>query len=215
VAPFQTYAMPVNGTARLNPLRWPVVAKRIRMGRPAEAAEAHVPPGTGSEAATAVPAQVDNAWDLLVFVVDDIAHHVGLRIPRLGIADLSLRGARIIAPDDPSLPKGELVALPLWLPSPAAALEFLRQPGALDRRIVAEERNCRGWHLTPPAPDFVRTFRDTRSHDVDEMNCVEWIARGLELGGMEMPDWVMTPNEIARWARMQTDETIAQRRQHT
>jgi hypothetical protein len=203
--------MPANGAARLIPLRWPVVAKRIRMSR---FAEAHDGPGMQSEAVIAAPAPapVDNAWELLVFVADNIAHHVGLRIPQIGIADLSLRGARIIAPDDPSLPKGELVALPLWLPSPAAALDFLQQPGALDRRIVAQERNCRGWHLTPPAPDFVRTFRETRSLDADQMNCVEWIARALELGGMEMPDWVMTPNEIARWARMQGDESIATRR---
>ena len=180
------------------------------MTRFAEAAEARDEPGMEREAVIAVPvsAPTDNAWELLVFVVDSIAHHVGLRIPRLGIADLSLRGARIIAPDDPSLPKGELMALPLWLPSPAAALDFLRQPGALDRRIVAQERLCRGWHLTQPAPDFVRTFRDTRSLDVDEMNCVEWIARALELGGMEMPDWVMTPGEIARWARMQGGQSI-------
>jgi hypothetical protein len=185
------------------------------MSRFAEAAEAHVEPGVESEAviSTAASAPVENGWDLLLFYADGIAHHVGLRIPRFGIADLSLRGARIIAPDDPSLPKGELVALPLWLLSPAAALEFLRQPGALDRRIIAEERNCRGWHLTPPAPDFVRTFRGTRSRDVDAMNCVEWIARALELGGMAMPDWVMTPNEIARWARMQNSESIATRRE--
>jgi hypothetical protein len=183
------------------------------MSRLAEAAEAHVSPRTGSEAAPASPAPVDNDWELLVFVVDNVPHHVGLRVPRVGIADLSLRGARIISADDASLPQGELLALPLWLPSPAAALEFLQQPGALDRRIVAQERNCRGWHLTPPAPDFVRTFRGTRSSDVDTMNCVEWIARALELGGIEMPDWVMTPNEIARWARMQDSESSNTRRE--
>lgn len=207
------HAMPVNGTARLIPPRWSAVAKRKRMNRLAEAAEAHVPQGTGGQAAPVSPAPVDNDWELLVFVVDNVPHHVGLRIPGHGIADLSLRGARIIAPDDPSLPKGELLALPLSLPSPAAALQFLQQPGALDRRIVAEERNCRGWHLTPPAPDFVRTFRGTRSTDVDTMNCVEWIARALELGGMAMPDWVMTPNEIARWARIQDSERSNTRRE--
>lgn len=209
---FQTRAMPVAASARLIPPKRPAVAKGMRMRR---FAEANDEPGMESEAVIAAPAcvPVDNAWDLLLFYVDGLAHHVALRIPRIGIADLSLRGARIIAPDDPSIPQGELVALPLWLPTPAAALQFLQQPGALDRRIVAQERNCRGWHLTAPAPDFVRTFRGTRSLDADEMNCVEWIARALELGGMEMPDWVMTPNEIARWARMQDDEFIATRRQ--
>jgi hypothetical protein len=146
---------------------------------------------------------LDPNWELLIFVADGIAHHVALRIPGIGIADLSLRGARIAAAHDPPLPKGECVALPLRLPAPTAAVEFLLQPGVLDRRIIAQERNCRGWHLTAPAPDFVRTFRDTRSRDTDSMNCVEWIARALELGGMAMPDWVMTPNEIARWARLQ------------
>jgi hypothetical protein len=194
-------------------MRRAIAAKGICMIGFAEAAGAHGEPAMESEAVIAAP--VDNAWDLLVFYVEGNANHVGLLIPRLGIADLSLRGARIIAPDDQSLPKGDQVAQRLWLPSPATALDFLQQPGALDRRIVAQERACRGWHLTPPAPDFVRTFRATRSRDVDEMNCVEWIARALELGGMDMPDWVMTPAEIAQWAHMQGSERIAIRCQQT
>ena len=174
---------------------------------------AHPSGDTAASAATRRDPAHDHDWGLLVFYVDGIANHVGLSIPRLGMADLSLRGARIIAADDQSRPKGELLELPLWLPEPAAALDFLQQPGALDRRIVAQERASRGWHLTPPAPAFVRTFRDTRSRDVDEMNCVEWIARALELGGMEMPDWVMTPDEIERWANTQQGKSTAAKRE--
>jgi hypothetical protein len=181
-------------------------------------ADACVAPGTEIGALIAAPAAcvpLDHAWDLVVFYVEAQANHVGLLIPRLGLADLSLRGARIITPDEHPFPKGDRVAVPLWLPSPSAALDFLQQPGALDCRIVAQERACRGWHLTPPAPDFVRTLRATRSRGVDEMNCVEWIARALELGGMDMPDWVMTPTEIAEWARMAESEEIAKRRNQT
>lgn len=181
------------------------------MIRANDAANAHCEPAMEGQAVIAAPAAPDSAWDLLVFSIDGLAHHVGLLVPGVGVADLSLRGARIITPGDPSLPKGDLEAVPLWLPSPPAALDFLQQPGALDRRIVAQERACRGWHLTPPAPDFVRTFRDTRSRDVGEMNCVEWIARALELGGMDMPDWVMTPTEITRWARMHEIEAMKRR----
>ena len=142
------------------------------------------------------------AWQIVIFVVEDKANHVGLNIPERGLADLSLLGARIVPWSKDRMPKGERKFYRVDIDRPHKALEFLAKPGLLCAPILQQERAARGWHLTPDAPDFVRTLRDTRSYDPEDMNCVEWIVRALELGGLAMPDDVMTPTELHDWCRI-------------
>lgn len=140
-------------------------------------------------------------WEIVIFLIEGKANHVGLSIPGHGLADLSLLGARIIPWDGPSLPKGERLSFPITLKFPAAALKFLQQPGLLTFEIIKKEKAFRGWHLTIDAPDFVRTLRNERSLDPEDMNCVEWIVYAVELGGLAMPKTVMTPEELLGWCR--------------
>ena len=138
-------------------------------------------------------------WSFVIFFVEGKANHCGLHVPGRGLADLSLRGARIIPWDAPSLPKGDVRFYAAPIPDPRAALEFLSGPGLLMPQIIARERRGRGWHLTKDAPDYVRTFHTTRSRDPDDMNCVEWIVYAAELGGLKLPDDVLTPTELDQW----------------
>ncbi len=139
-------------------------------------------------------------WYIVIFFVEGVANHVGLSIPGRGLADLSLRGARIIPWDAHSVPKGERVYFQLELPMPDQALHFLAQPGLLSGAILRQEKLQRGWHLSREAPVFVRTLRESRSRDVDDMNCVEWIVYSLELGGLVLPNDIMTPAELFSWS---------------
>ncbi len=145
------------------------------------------------------PARVKAHWQIVIFVVDGKANHAGVSIPGHGLADLSLRGARIVPWDAPSLPKGERVCFEVDVPAPEPALEYLARPGLLTAAIIAEEKKQKGWHLTPDAPDFVRTLRSSRSRDPDDMNCIEWIVHALELGGVAIPADVLTPTELLEW----------------
>jgi hypothetical protein len=148
-----------------------------------------------------------NLWQVVVFMVNGKANHVGLSIPGVGLADLSFFGARVVSWDSTSLPKGERLYFNLSIPMSNLALEFLQQAALLTFAIIDQEKKCRGWHLTKDAPDYVRQLRNLRSRDINDMNCVEWIVRSLEVGGIEMPDEVLTPTELLNWCRENCSET--------
>jgi len=148
-----------------------------------------------------------NIWKIVIFIVDGKANHAGLSIPTHGLADLSLLGARVVPWDSPSLPKGNRLFYNIIVPSPNISLAFLRRPGLLMLQIIKQEKACRGWHLTRDAPDYVRNFRDKRSIDPRNMNCVEWILYGLELGGVKFPNNILTPTELLQWCSVNCRET--------
>lgn len=144
-------------------------------------------------------------WRIVIFLIEDKANHVGLDIPELGLADLSLLGARITSWDKPNLPKGDRVYFDIRVKNPECAIDFLKKPGLLMKEIRAAEKASRGWHLTADAPDLVKKYRDRRSLNEDDMNCVEWIVRALELGGVEMPFNILTPSDMYVWCREHLD----------
>lgn len=151
-----------------------------------------------------VAAPLGTHWQIVIFLVEGKPNHAGLSIPGCGLADLSLLGARIIDWNGASLPKGERAFFDVQIPHPHTALEFLRQPGLLTSEIIKQERACRGWHLTPDAPDFVRTMRNVRSKNPQDMNCVEWIVFAMELGGLDMPMDLLTPTDLYEWCNQRT-----------
>jgi hypothetical protein len=134
-------------------------------------------------------------------MVNGKANHTGISIPEYGLADLSLLGARVVPWENASLPKGTRLFYDIYVPEPKKALEFLKRPGLLTYEIIKREKTNRGWHLTFDAPDFIRTLRDKRSRDPDDMNCVEWIVYALEIGGIPMPDDILTPTELLNWCQ--------------
>lgn len=142
---------------------------------------------------------VQGVWQIVIFVVDGIDNHCGLDIPEHGLADCSLAGTRVIDWEHLSCPKGHRLTYAIHVPFPELGLAYARQPGTLAPSIIAEEKKQRGWHLTPDAPGFVRTLRDRRSSDPEDMNCVEWIWYVLERAGVEVPDNVLTPQELREW----------------
>ncbi|MCC6278788.1 MAG: hypothetical protein IT289_12815 [Oligoflexia bacterium] len=150
-------------------------------------------------------------WQVVIFMVNGKANHVGLNIPELGLGDLSLLGARVTPWAEKGMPKGERLFFDIKIQNPEATLNFLRQPGLLCEPIIAQERAQKGWHLTHDAPDFVRTLRSSRSLDPDDMNCVEWIVRALELGTEQLPLSLMTPTELLNWCQQNLTPSQSQR----
>lgn len=139
-------------------------------------------------------------WQIVIFVVNNKANHCALSIPNRGMADLSLLGSRIIPWDKGAMPKGDRLFFNIKVHNTSAALNFLSQPCELAWPIRKEEKKFRGWHLTDEAPDFVRTFHQKRSIDHNDMNCVEWVVRALELGeSFKFSDQILTPTELMHW----------------
>lgn len=143
-------------------------------------------------------------WQAVIFMINGKANHVGLSIPEVGLADLSLLGARIIPWTHPKLPNGDRLFFNLFVPEPEKAHDFLKRPGVLCQPILEQERANRGWYATWDAPDFVRTLRNERSTDPANMNCIEWIVYALELAGVSVPPAVMTPTEFLNWCQAES-----------
>lgn len=140
-------------------------------------------------------------WSFVIFILGDRANHVGIDIPDAGLADLSFAGARIIPWDERAIPKGLQVFYEFKVPHAETAFEFLQQNGLLMQPIIDQERARKGWHLSDEAPNYVRKFRSLRSRDVADMNCVEWVVRAVELGGLVIPDHILTPADLWDFCR--------------
>ena len=138
---------------------------------------------------------------IVIFVIKNKGNHVGVYFPGIGMADLSLAGSRIISIDDEKLPVGALELYPVIIKEKIKSLNFFGQIAALCPEIISKERAQRGWHLTQDAPDFVLQLRKIRSEDVNNMNCVEWIALGMKLGGVDIPKDILTPEQLRNWCK--------------
>ena len=67
-------------------------------------------------------------------------------------------------------------------------------------KIIKKERSSRGWSQKAESADYILKFRNIRSKKLDDMNCIEWIIRGLELNGTNIPDNILTVSSLLKWA---------------
>jgi acyl-CoA thioesterase FadM len=145
---------------------------------------------------------------VVIFMVEGNPNHVGLHMPGYGIADLSLIGTRIYPLDDPKFPRGILELFPIVLNNFSDVIDYLKKSSTLSPGIIHQERERRGWHLTEDAPNYILKLRDTRSKEFNNMNCVEWIANAIEIGGQSIPTDILTPGQLRQWCRSNLGEGI-------
>ena len=136
---------------------------------------------------------------LSIFLIDSYPNHCGLYIPKIGLFDNSFLGSRCVKTSDRKFPKGEMITYGIHIPNLGKTITFLKGKASLPREIVAMEKHERGWHLTKAAPDYVLNLRTIRSKNNTLLNCVEWILRGMDEGGFNLPDDILTPNQLAVW----------------
>ena len=56
------------------------------------------------------------------------------------------------------------------------------------------------WYKKTESANYILEFRDKRSKSPDDMNCIEWIAYALELGGLDIPENILTADRLQTWA---------------
>ena len=56
--------------------------------------------------------------------------------------------------------------------------------------------------MTLDCQNFILNFRMIRSTDENDINCIEWIVKGLEIGGMQMPLDIITVSQLYNWAKI-------------
>ena len=80
------------------------------------------------------------------------------------------------------------------------ALNFLKKPALLTDKIIKKEKSARGWFTKIESANYILEFRDKRSKNSDDMNCIEWLVYGLEVGGIKIPNQVLTAERLNTWA---------------
>lgn len=136
---------------------------------------------------------------LIVFEVNGYPNHCGIYLSQIGFMDNSLLGTRCIDITHKKFPKGSPRVFKILGLKIEPMTEFFNQFMTLPREVIAMERANKGWYLTREAPDFVMNLRSLRSKNKESMNCVEWVLYGLELGGLDLPMNILTPNQLAIW----------------
>ena len=48
--------------------------------------------------------------------------------------------------------------------------------------------------------NYILKFRNSRSKNIEDMNCIEWLVHGLEIGGIQIPEDVLTADRLKIWA---------------
>ena len=67
-------------------------------------------------------------------------------------------------------------------------------------KIIKKEKSSRGWFTKVESANYILEFRDSRSKNSNDMNCIEWLVYGLEVGGIKIPENVLTAERLKIWA---------------
>jgi glycine cleavage system H lipoate-binding protein len=137
---------------------------------------------------------------LIILVKEDLAYHAGIYLDDLGIIDLSLLGSRISKINEYNFANCKCIFFRINMKDKEKMIKFFQEPALLTDKIIKKEKSSKGWAMKTESADFILNFRKKRSKDVNDMNCIEWLIHGMELGGLEIPSEILTAGKLLDWA---------------
>ncbi len=138
---------------------------------------------------------------LIILFKNGKAYHAAVFINKIGIVDLSLLGSKITPAKNYNFNKCNCIFYEIIIPDQKKLIDFYKVPNLLTEKIIKKEKTERGWSQTAESADFILKFRKKRSKNNKDMNCIEWLAYGLELGGLQIPEDALTATFLNEWAR--------------
>ena len=112
-------------------------------------------------------------------------YHAAIYLENEGITDLSLLGSNITKVEDYNFGGCKCIFFELKMSKKSNAQNFFKEPALLTEKIIKKEKSARGWATKVESADYILKFRNKRSKNIDDMNCIEWLVYGMELGGLE------------------------------
>lgn len=138
---------------------------------------------------------------LIVLKKEEQPYHAAVYLADYGIIDLSLLGSKITRDIyDYNFSNCKCDFFLLNLINKKELIKFYKKPALLTDKILKKEKSKRGWSTTVESADYILQFRKKRSKKINDMNCIEWLVYGLELGGIKFPDNVLTANILKKWS---------------
>jgi len=138
---------------------------------------------------------------LIILNKENLAYHAGVYLDGLGIIDLSLLGSKVSKINEYNFANCKCDFFKINIEDREKLTKFFRKPALLTDKIIKKEKSSKGWAMKVESADFILNFRQKRSKDLNDMNCIEWLIYGMELGGLEMPSDILTAGKLLDWAK--------------
>ena len=138
---------------------------------------------------------------LIILNKENLAYHAGVYLDGLGIIDLSLLGSKVTKINEYNFANCKCDFFKINIKDREKLTKFFQEPALLTDKIIKKEKSSKGWAMKTESADFILNFRQKRSKDLNDMNCIEWLIYGMELGGLEMPSDILTAGKLLDWAK--------------
>jgi len=138
---------------------------------------------------------------LIILNKENLAYHAGVYLDGLGIIDLSLLGSKVSKINEYNFANCKCDFFKINIKNREKLTKFFQKPALLTDKIIKKEKSSKGWAMKTESADFILNFRQKRSKDLNDMNCIEWLIYGMELGGLEIPSDILTAGKLLDWAK--------------
>ncbi len=138
---------------------------------------------------------------LIILNKENLAYHAGVYLDGLGIVDLSLLGSKVSKINEYNFANCKCDFFKINIKDRENLIKFFQKPALLTDKIIKKEKSSKGWAMKAESADFILNFRKQRSKDLNDMNCIEWLIYGMELGGIEIPSDILTAGKLLDWAK--------------
>jgi len=139
---------------------------------------------------------------LIILFKNKKPYHAAIYVENLGIVDLSLLGSKVSKIKDYNFSECKCNFFEIKVKEKEQMINFFNEPAVLTDKIIKKEKSSKGWAMSAESADFILNFRNSRSKNTDDMNCIEWLVYGLELGGLNIPSEVLTAEKLFKWAKI-------------
>lgn len=137
---------------------------------------------------------------LIILFKNKKPYHAAIYVENLGIVDLSLLGSKVSKIKDYNFSECKCNFFEIEVKEKEQMVNFFNEPAVLTDKIIKKEKSSKGWAMSAESANFILNFRNSRSKNTDDMNCIEWLVYGLEVGGIKIPNQVLTAERLNIWA---------------
>ena len=142
----------------------------------------------------------DILYQLVILIKNKHPYHAAIFTTEKGFIDLTLLGNKFTEPNSYFIEDCTFEFYKIKILEKQKMINFLNKPTLLTEKIIKKEKSEKGWFRKAESADYILKFRNKRTADVDDMNCIEWLIHGLEIGGMKIPQNILTASQLRNWS---------------
>ena len=143
----------------------------------------------------------DNFYQLVILIKNNHPYHAAIYVFEKGFIDLTLLGNKFTETNSYFIKDCAFEFYKIKISEKEKMINFLNEPTLLTEKIIKKEKSQKGWFRKAESADYILNFRNNRSKDLNDLNCIEWLIYGLEMGGLKIPKNILTANQLRNWSK--------------